>query len=116
MESLIKAHLFGGGWGVWLWSHIVDDSSAQGGEKEIYSVGEDNSNMCKNVVIEMEFMQSHVEIALHEDVELQSELWHALDILIDEHENVEMPCQFNAKTIVAYLEVGESRIFLKYSC
>jgi hypothetical protein len=41
---------------------------------ENYSVGEDISNMCKNVVIKTEFMQSHVEFASHEDVELQSEL------------------------------------------
>ena len=27
-------------------------SSAQGGDKEIYSVGEDNSNMCEDVVID----------------------------------------------------------------
>ena len=31
---------------------LIDDSSAQGGDKENYSVGEDNSNMCKDVVIE----------------------------------------------------------------
>ena len=44
-------------------------------------------------------------------MELQSELRHALDVLIDEHENVEMPSQSNVKSIVAYVEVGESRIF-----
>ena len=44
-------------------------------------------------------------------MELQSELWHALDVLIDEHENVEMPSQFNVKFIMAYVEVGESKIF-----
>ena len=32
-------------------------------------------------------MQLHVENDLHENVELQSELQHALDVLIDEHEN-----------------------------
>ena len=32
----------------------IDDSSPQGGDKDIYSVGEDNSNMCKDVVKEME--------------------------------------------------------------
>jgi hypothetical protein len=52
----------------------IDDSSAQGGDKENCSVGEDNSNMCKDVVIAMKSMQSHVENDLHEDVELQSEL------------------------------------------
>jgi hypothetical protein len=48
---------------------------------------------------------------LHEDVELQSELRHALDVLIDEHENVGMPSQSNVKSVVVYVEVGESRIF-----
>ena len=33
-----------------------------------------------------------------------------MDVLIDEHENVEMPSQSNVKFIVAYVEVGESRI------
>jgi hypothetical protein len=41
---------------------LIDDSSAQGGDKDNYSVGEDNSNMCKDVVIETKLMQSHVEI------------------------------------------------------
>ena len=48
-------------------------------------------------------------------MELQSELRHALDVLINEHEKVEMPSQSNVKSIVAYVEVGrevgESRIF-----
>ena len=35
---------------------------------------EDNSNKCKDVIIEMELMQSHVANDLHRDVELQSEL------------------------------------------
>ena len=35
----------------------IDDSSAQGSEKENCSVGEDDSNVCKDVVIEMELMQ-----------------------------------------------------------
>ena len=35
---------------------LIDDSSAQGGDKEICSVEEDNSNMCKDVLIEMEVM------------------------------------------------------------
>ena len=49
---------------------------------------------------------------LHEGVELQTELSHALDVLIiDKHKNVEMPSQSNVKSIVAYVEVGESRIF-----
>ena len=33
------------------------------------------------------------------------------DVLIDEQENVKMPSQSNVKSIVAYVEVGESRIF-----
>ena len=44
-------------------------------------------------------------------MELQSELWHVLDVLIDEPENVEMPSQSNVKSIMAYVEVEESRIF-----
>ena len=40
------------------------------------------------------------------------ELQHALGVLINEHANVEMPSQFNVKSIVTYVEVGESR-FLK---
>ena len=42
---------------------------------------------------------------------MQSELQHALNVLIDEHENVEMLSQSNATSIVAYVEVGESGIF-----
>ena len=88
---------------------LINDSSAQGGDKENCSVGEDNSNMCKDVVIVTKSMESHVEIDLHEDVELQSEPRHALDVSIDEHENIEMPSQSNVKSIVAYVEVGESK-------
>ena len=55
--SLIEAHLFGS-----MeedeeceYDHtLIDDSSVQGGDKEICSVEEDNSNMCKDVIIEME--------------------------------------------------------------
>ena len=36
---------------------LIDDYSAQGGDKENCSVGEDNSTMCKDVVIETELMQ-----------------------------------------------------------
>ena len=43
---------YAGGWAVWLWSHTIDDSSAQGGDKENCSVGKDNWNMCKDVAIE----------------------------------------------------------------
>jgi hypothetical protein len=42
--------------------------------------------MCNDVVIETKLMQWQVENDLHEDVELQSELRNALDVLIDEHE------------------------------
>ena len=85
---------------------LIGDSSAQGDDKGNYSVGEDNSNICKNVVIKMKSMQSQVENDLHENVELQSELRHALDVPIDEHENVKMPSQSNVKSIVAYVKVG----------
>ena len=47
---------------------------------------------------------------IHEDMELQSELRHALDVLIDEHEKVEMHSQSNVESFVAHVEVGESRI------
>ena len=43
-------------------------------------------------------------------MELQSELQQALDVLIDEHENDEMPFQSNVKCIVAYVEVGSVEI------
>ena len=52
-----------------------------------------------------------VENDLHEDVELQSELQHALDVLIDEHENVGIPFQSNVKFIVTCVKVGEFGIF-----
>ena len=43
-------------------THLIADSSAQGGDKENYSVGEDNSNMCKDAVIKMELMQSQLKM------------------------------------------------------
>jgi hypothetical protein len=55
-------------------------------------------------------MQLQVESVLHEDVKLLSKLWHALDVLIDEHENVQMPTQSSIKSIVTYVVVGEPRI------
>ena len=61
--------------------------------------------MCKDVVIETKLMQLHVENDLHEDVELQSELRHATNVLIDEHENVELPSQSNVKSIVGYISI-----------
>ena len=93
---------------------LIDDYDAQGDDKKNWCGEEDDLNMCKDVVIEMELMQSQVDMQvendLHEDMELQSELWHDLDVLINEHENVEMPSQSNVKSITAYVEVGESRI------
>ena len=57
------------------YDHILnDDSSAQGGDKKNYSVGEYNSNTCKDAVIKTALMQSQVNNDLHEDAELQSEL------------------------------------------
>ena len=48
----------------------IDDYSAQGRDKENCSVAEDNSNICKDVVIEMELLQSHVENDSHKVVEM----------------------------------------------
>ena len=44
-------------------------------------------------------------------MELQSELRHALEVPIDEHKDFEMSCESNVKFIMAYVEVGKSRIF-----
>ena len=111
VKSLIEAHLFGSmkeaeecdydhTW--------IDDSSAQGGDKENCSVGEVNLRKCKDVVRETDLMQLQVENGIHEDVELQSELQHTLDVLIDEDAYVEMPSQSNVDSVVAYVE-RESR-------
>ena len=54
--SLIEAHLFGSTEEDEEYDNdhkLIDNSSAQGNDKENYSVGENNSNMCKDVVIEM---------------------------------------------------------------
>ena len=56
---------------------LIDDSSVEGGDKEICSVGEDISNTCNDVVIETKLMQLQVANNLHEEVELQSKLQHA---------------------------------------
>ena len=53
--SLLEARLFGGlekdeecGY-----DHmLINDYNAQGGDKENYSIGEDDSNMCKDIFIE----------------------------------------------------------------
>ena len=53
--SLIDAHLFGSMEEDMECDYdhtLINDSSAQDGDKENHSVGEDNSNMCKDVVIE----------------------------------------------------------------
>ena len=50
---------------------LIDDSSAQGCDKEICNVEGENSNMCNDVVLETKLIQSQVETFLHEDVELQ---------------------------------------------
>ena len=67
--------------------------------------------MCKDVVIDAKLMRLYVKNYIHEDMELQSELQHALDVLTYKHENVEMPFQSNVEFILACVEVGESRIF-----
>ena len=41
---------------------------------------------------------------------------HALDVLIDERDNVWMPSQINVKSIMAYVEARESRIFKSTIC
>ena len=53
---------------------LIDGSSAEGGDKEICSVGETIQTCVKDDVIEMELMQLQVENDLHEDAELQNEL------------------------------------------
>jgi hypothetical protein len=40
---------------------LINDSSAHDGGTENYNVGEDNSSMWKDVVIETKLMQLHVE-------------------------------------------------------
>ena len=46
---------------------LIDDSSARGGDEGNCSVGEDNLNLCEDVVMETVLMQSHIENDLHED-------------------------------------------------
>jgi hypothetical protein len=41
---------------MYLYDHTWIKSSAQGGDKKNCSVGEDNSNMCKDDVIKMELI------------------------------------------------------------
>ena len=62
---------YGGGWGLCDYDNtMIDDSSAQGGGKENWGVGEVGSNMYKNVVVETGLMASQVENDLHENLEL----------------------------------------------
>ena len=49
---------------------LIYDSSVQDGDRINYSVGEDNSNVCKDVVIKTKLMQLYVENDLREDAEL----------------------------------------------
>jgi hypothetical protein len=49
--SSIEVHLFGSMEEDDYDKKWSDDSSAQGGHKENYIVGEDNSNMCKEIVM-----------------------------------------------------------------
>jgi hypothetical protein len=44
--------------------------------------------MCKNVVIETKLVE---KMAYMKIWELQSKLWHALDVLMDEHEMLKPP-------------------------
>jgi hypothetical protein len=44
-------------------------------------------------------------------VELQNELRHVLDVLIDEHGNVKMPSQSTIKSIVAYTKSIKAHIY-----
>lgn len=78
-------------------TRIDDSSSAQGGDKKILEL-EKIIQTCvtQDDVIETKVMQSPVENELHEDVEWQNELWHALDVLIGERKNVR-----NATSIMA---------------
>ena len=43
-------------------------------------------------------------------MESQRKLRHALDVMIDVHENIEMPSQSNVTSILTSVEVGESKI------
>ena len=90
---------------------LIDDPITQGGEKEDCGVEGGNSNSCNDAFIEAEGLQSLAEDDINEDVELESQLRHTLDILVDEHEGDEIPSLSNAKSIVAYVMVEESRIF-----
>ena len=70
VRSLIEAHLFGSMEDEECdYDHtLIDDSSAWGGDKENCSVGEHNSNMCKDILIETKVMEQQVENNLHEEM------------------------------------------------
>ena len=57
--SFIEAHLFGSNReDECKYDHkFIDDSSAQGGDKENCGVGEDDSDTCKDVVIKTKLVQ-----------------------------------------------------------
>ena len=116
MGSLIEAHVFGTMEEDYYCGYdhtLIDDSSAQGSDKENCSVGEDDS---KDVgIIDTELMQLQVGSYFHEGASMQSELRHVLDVLTNQHENVEMLSYSNVKSIVAYGEMGEFRRWLQFS-
>jgi hypothetical protein len=64
-RSLIKDHLFGSMDVVEGCDYdytMIDNSSAQGGNKKKYSVGVDNSNIYTNIVIEIDLMESKLKM------------------------------------------------------
>ena len=77
------------------------------------SVGEEISNVCKDVVIETESMQSRVENDSREGVELQSEPLHALDAL--SLGNYEMHSQSNVKIHYGFCKGKGVYNFQKYT-
>ena len=70
---------------------LIDGPITQSGEKEDCGVEGGNSNSCKDVFIKVEGLQSSAEDDINEDVELESQLRHTLDALVDEHEGAEIP-------------------------
>ena len=90
---------------------MIDDSITQGGDKEDCSAGDDDPNLYKNDVRETKLMESQGEHDLHEDLELHRSFNMPWMFYFLNMKNVEMPSQSNVKSDVAYVEVGESRIF-----
>ena len=91
----------------------IDDYSAQGDGKENNSVREDHRSMCKDVVIKMELMQLQVEIDSYEDMKLQSEFQHALDVLNDEHKKLKLSFQSIFLYLCYWIYVNVN--FIKYA-